>query len=188
MCIKNTLNKWGSISQIFHWGMFIILIGMYSVAYIMQDMAPSDQKWELYGLHKAIGTTMLVLVAARLWWRMSNPVPKDLSTVPKWQNSAAKANVYALYILLFAFPLSGLLMSLLGGHDVNYFGLFVIPALTEGRAAMGSFFYSSHTYISYILYAFVALHIGAGLYHHFILKDSILKRMLPGYSLSEDGE
>lgn len=180
MDYRNSSQKWGAISQIFHWGMFAILIGLYSVAYIMQDMAPGDQKWALYGMHKQIGVTMILLIAARVWWRRSNTVPKDLNTVPQWQNMAARGNVYILYVLLFVFPLSGLFMSILGGHDVNYFGLFTIPSITEGKTVASGLLYKTHIYTSYTLLGFAGLHIAAGLYHHFVLRDTILRRMLPG--------
>lgn len=188
MCLKNTHHKWGGISQLFHWGMFVILVGLYTIAYIMQDLPNDETKWWLYGIHKEVGVTMLILVAARLWWREANPIPLDSTKAPHWQNLLGRANVIILYILLFTFPLSGLLMSLLGGHNVNYFGLFTIPALSEDSTPVGSLLHATHIYCSYLLIAFVAAHIAAGLYHHFILKDTILKRMLPAHSSFGGGD
>jgi cytochrome b561 len=34
---------------------------------------------------------------------------------------------------MFVFPLTGLLMSILGGHPVDYFNLFTIPALINDK-------------------------------------------------------
>ena len=80
---------------------------------------------------------------------------------------------------MFAFPLTGFLMTTLGGHSINYFYLFTIPELMEGPNIYAKIFLTAHIWISYILYAVVGLHILGGVYHHFILKDNILLRMLP---------
>lgn len=181
MCWRNTLDKWGGITQLFHWGMMLTFVGMFTVAYIMMDMPDGNDKWWFYGMHKQIGVTLFLLVTVRLWWRMKNDVPRDPASVPHWQAVAARSNIYVLYTLMFAFPLSGLLMSILGGHDVSYFGLFTLPAFMQGPNAYGKFFRESHEYISYLMMGFVGLHVIAALYHHFFLKNDVLRRMLPGY-------
>jgi len=144
----------------------------------MLDMSPSDQKWALFAWHKQIGLTLFLLVCLRLWWRMRHHKPEDSKT-PRWDLVLHKANIVILYFLLFAFPLSGLLMTILGGHSVSYFGLFTIPAIPDVPHMISKIFLTTHVWISYILYIFVGLHILGALYHHFIVKDNILVRMLP---------
>lgn len=176
---SNTSGEWGIITQIFHWGMFCLIIGQYTLAYTMIDMPPSDQKWALFAWHKQMGVTLFLLVFLRLWWREKNPIPKDSEKAPRWDHILGKSNIWILYTLLFAFPLTGLLMSILGGHSVSYFNLFTIPVLMQGPNIYAEILLEAHIWISYILYVVVALHILGGLYHHFVLKDTILLRMLP---------
>lgn len=107
-----------------------------------------------------------------------NAIPNDSPKAPRWDHILSKLNIWSLYVLLFAFPLSGFFMSILGGYDVNYFNLFTIPALMKDPL-YGDTFLAIHIWISYILYAFVGLHIAGSLYHHFFLKDNVLLRMLP---------
>jgi cytochrome b561 len=154
------------------------------MAYTMLDLLPSDQKWTLFGWHKQIGITILLLVIFRLWWRLRNPIPRDSNKAPRWDHTISKANIWILYILLFLFPITGFLLSVLGGHPVSYFGLFTIPAFMKGPNIYGDIFLTTHIWISYCLYFFVTSHILGGLYHHFILKDKILLRMLP-HDISE---
>jgi cytochrome b561 len=170
--------KWNPLSQIFHWLMFIIIICMFVVAYIMADMEPSDLKWQLYMLHKSTGFLMFLLVFLRLGWRKISKIPDYPATMPNWQKKAAEINIWILYALIILMPLSGLAMSLFGGHDISVYNFFIIPAITK-VAWLGDFFHEVHEFISSAIYGIVGLHIIAALYHHFIIKDNILKRMLP---------
>lgn len=77
-------------------------------------------------------------------------------------------------------PLSGLLGSITGGHDVSFFGLFDIPALSNQDKVFSNFCWSTHETCAYLLIACVILHISGALYHHFILKDNVLRRMMKG--------
>ena len=176
---KNTVTRWGGVTQVFHWGMFLLILVQYSLAYIMADMPKSDAKWALFAWHKQIGFTLFLLVFLRLWWRGRNPVPEDSGKAPLWASVLSKLNICILYFLLFFFPLTGILMTVLGGHSIDYFGLFTIPVVMEGPNIYAPTFFKAHIWISYGLYVFTVLHILGGLYHHFILKDHTFVRMLP---------
>ena len=99
----------------------------------MLEMSPSDLKWMLFKWHKELGLTLLLLVFFRFWWRQYNLVPIDFEKAPRWSHILSKINIWTLYILMFVFPLTGLLMSILGGHPVDYFNLFTIPALINDK-------------------------------------------------------
>lgn len=70
-------------------------------------------------------------------------------------------------------------MTILGGYPVNYFNLFTIPALMQGPNEAAKILLTLHRSFSYALYVFVGAHIAGGLFHHFYLKDKVLKGMLP---------
>ena len=180
MKLSNTLKEWGGVTKLFHWGMFLLIIIQYTFAYTMLEMSPSDQKWMLFKWHKELGLTLLLLVFFRFWWRQYNLVPKDSEKAPRWSHILSKINIWTLYILMFVFPLTGLLMFILGGHPVDYFNLFTIPALINDKDNVyAAFFLTAHIRISYALYVFVGLHILGAFYHHFIIRDKVLSRMLP---------
>src|SRR5205807_1886408 len=112
---SNTSNDWGSVTQLLHWGMLLLIILQYMLAYTMADMPPSDQKWTLYAWHKQMGLTLFLLAFLRFWWRQRNPIPKDSENAPTWDPALSKISIWVLYILMFSFPLTGLFMSILGG-------------------------------------------------------------------------
>lgn len=181
MCSKNTTKKWGGISQIFHWITPILFTIMLTIGLLMSDLKPGDDKWEIYGFHKAFGTTMLLIVTLRLWWRLTNAVPEDPSSVPHWQNFAARANIFLLYFFMFGYPLSGITMSLMAGHPIDYFGLFTIPSIMEGPNPIAGLTHEAHEIMIYGFLAFLTLHIVGAFYNHLYLKNDVLKRILPGY-------
>ena len=60
------------------------------------------------------------------------------------------------------------------------FGLFNLPHLVPRSFDLSANAQSLHYYAQFAMYALVVIHILAALYHHFIMKDGILLRMLPG--------
>jgi cytochrome b561 len=152
---------------------------MLAVGFIMADMPDSPLKWQLFFYHKAIGFTILWLVLVRLWWRLKNLAPTLPKSMPKWQAALSDVVVWILYALMFIMPLSGITLSIMSGHAIEYFGLFTIPAIFKGETELSKIGLMIHTYGAYTIIGLITLHILAGLYHHFIRKDNVLKRMLP---------
>ncbi len=175
---KNTSKTYGSIAKGLHWIMALLILTLLTVGLIMEDMAPSPDKWELYGLHKAFGVIAFALIFFRIVWKSLNPEPELPADTPGWQKVASKVNILSLYSLMFLMPFSGMSMSLLGGHPINFFGLFTIPPLAE-KNPLGGIAHEAHWILAYIMICLLGLHIAAALQHHFIRKDNILKRMLP---------
>lgn len=177
MCLKNTENSYGLVTKIFHWLVALLIITLLVVGYIMTEMAPSDQKWQIYAVHKATGTIVFMLVCLRILWRLINIevlLPKD---IPSWQKFAAKTTYLILYFFMLLMPISGILMTLLSGYAIDLFGLFTIDGW-DANKPLASTFRSIHVFSSFILAGFVVLHILAAWYHHLIRKDNVLMRMI----------
>lgn len=181
MAAKNTDTSYGNIARAFHWGMFILLLGMVVVGIYMHDL-PADtpeqmlHKFGLYDLHKSFGILILLLVTFRLGWRMINPVPKMPDTMSRIEKSSAHAMHMLLYAVMFAQPLFGWLMSSYGGHPVKFFGLG-LPALADKDKAMSDIFLEAHEITAMLLVAAFSIHVGAALFHHYIRKDDVMERM-----------
>ena len=173
---KNTQDSYGLVAKLFHWGMAPLFLGMFVVAYTMMDMAPGDTKWMLYGLHKSSGVVLLFLILFRFAWRLAGDVPSLPHTTAAWQKKAAHANILLLYAVMLGMATTGVAMSLLGGHPISVFGLFEMssPYLNKDLAKVA---HSAHGYISWVFIGSFSLHLLGALYHHFILKDGVLKRM-----------
>lgn len=173
---KNTQNDYGLIAKIFHWGMAPLFVGMFTVAYIMMNMPPGETKWMLYGLHKSVGVLLLLLILGRFIVRLISEVPALPKEMALWQQKAARTNIILLYAVMFGMAISGTAMSLLGGHGITVFNLYTLSSPYVNKELAG-LFHSAHGYISYVFIGSFCLHLAGATYHHFILKDGLLKRM-----------
>lgn len=109
------------------------------------------------------------------------PEPTPLAEVPLWQVATSRVVHYSLYLLLLAMPVLGWLNASYRGFEVSSFGLFTLPKLIPARASGFAWTGDTHIFISYYaLLPIAGLHIAAALYHEFIRRDRVLRRMLPG--------
>ena len=131
-------------------------------------------------VHQTIGVLMLLLVAARLYWRLTHKPPALPTDLPRGQRFASAIVHGTLYLFLLGMPLSGYIGLAARGREIPVFGLFNLPHLVPRSFERSANAQSLHYYAQFAMYGLVVLHILAALYHHFIMKDGILRRMLPG--------
>jgi len=206
---RNTLEAYGSVSMLFHWVTAAAFITSYVVVYyVIWFVDPETSiKPPLFGtvpdehrivpilnIHWVLGVTIGSLAIARLAWRLSGPHPAHVST-SRVENWAADAAHWALYGLLIAMPLSGYLTT----YDPTNFGFFVIPACRDTALAewirstftlttkqLEDLAWSVHSFLGqWVALPLVTIHIAAALVHHFVRKDAVLRRMLPGRAIRQ---
>jgi len=176
--LKNTKSQYGLVARFFHWSMSPMMIGMLILGFVMTSLERSDFKFELYYWHKATGVFVLLLAFLRLLWRFMNTSLELPSSLPAWQKIASKITHFLLYASMFFMPCSGILMASLSGRDINVFNLFIIPAFFEKNLELASLCSDLHTVCAFTLCGLISLHIFAALYHHFVLKDNLLTRII----------
>ena len=84
-----------------------------------------------------------------------------------------------LYLLMFAVPITGWLMSSAKGFQTVYFGVLPLPDLLVKDKELGDLLHQVHKLLNFSMAALVLAHLGAALKHHFIDRDDVLARMLP---------
>ena len=132
----------------------------------------------LYNWHKLFGVIILLLVLARLIYRLTHGAPSDEPTIEAWQKGASHATHWMLYLLLIAVPIGGWLgVSYYGARDV--FGLFSLPALTAENQDTATKVFYYHLLGAMGIVLLVGAHVAGAMYHYFIRKDGVLMRMLP---------
>ncbi len=160
--------------------MFPLGIGMYYRANLLGGTGKWDAVTDaMYTSHKAIGFLVLLLVIARITYRLRTGAPADEPTLEPWQKLASHVTHGAIYVLLLVVPLLGLRgVSQYGARTI--YGPISLPQIAaEADAATSGFTFWLHGIAAMALLALIASHIGAALFHFFIRKDGVLQRMLP---------
>ena len=179
MSAKNTINSFGYIAKSFHWVIAFLIMGMLILGYFLEDIPAAQQEF-VYNIHKSIGIIIFGLVVLRLGWRWCNVQPAYSATYPLIIRFLAHASHYAIYVVIIAMPLSGWIMSTAAGHAPHFLGWFYfpMPGIMLNQKLAGQMV-EWHNFLAIVLIGLISLHSAAALFHHFILKDNVLKRMMP---------
>lgn len=188
--LRNNLVRYGAVAMTFHWVIAAVLVSNIAFGFYVHNMAEDDPDHFAYvQIHKSIGLTILFLAVLRLLWRLFDPPPMLPEGMPKWERLAARASHWSLYGLMFAIPLTGwaVVSASPFGIPTFWFGVFEwphIPFLSElpraEKAPLRGDFFAAHITLAYVTLFVLAVHVLAALKHHFLDRDSVLKRMLPG--------
>jgi len=175
----NEVDRYGRVSRVMHWATAILFILMIPMG-VFASMIPENvwYRTEYNIVHKTIGLIVLGLFAARLLWNRRSKRPElDPSLTPLEKKLAHFAHV-ALYVLMFAIPVTGYFMTSLHGYPSFFFFIEISPLLAESEAYVvwGLF----HKYIlHYLIYLILGAHVLGALKHHYIDKhSSAFKRMV----------
>ena len=166
-------------AQLFHWVIAALIVTQFVLARLQENLPLGARKLALLARHKSVGMTILMLAILRLAWRLRHQAPPLPSAMRPFERWAARATHTAFYVLLFAMPLTGWMMSSAKNYSVSWFGLFTWPNLIGKNEHAFNFLRSTHDILSDVLFAIAVLHILAALKHHFWDRDDVLVRMLP---------
>ena len=123
---------------------------------------------------------MLVITASRMVYRLFNPAPPLPADLPAWQNLAALATHWGLYALLIVQPIVGWIATSAYRAPTLFFWLFELPPIWPEDRAFSEAMFVVHRTMGILIAVLISIHIAAALYHHFILKDRVLGRMVSG--------
>lgn len=175
--MADTRMKFSTPTILFHWIIAIAIIGLVAVGIWMTDLPKGEWRGTVYGWHKLVGTTVLMLAALRILWRWKNGLPVPLGNYPQWQKSAAHAVHYLLLLATVLLPVSGALSSYGAGYGVPVLGLYTIKS-AEKIPWMADLFHFLHAWAGWVLAGVIAVHVAGALKHHVLDKDGTLSRML----------
>jgi cytochrome b561 len=176
---RNTTYSYGAMAKLLHWSIVLLVIAQFVFASLADDLPDGAEQLEMLGRHKSFGMLILLLALARIAWRLGNPTPLPPPGTPRWQRIAAASTHGILYLLILAQPLVGWAMSSAGGHPVALFDWFTFPAILGPDHDLHEALEEVHEVLAGTILAVAALHLAAALYHHFLLGDDVLRRMLP---------
>ncbi len=162
-----------------HWLIALLILAAFPLGVYVHDLPLSPHKLRLFSYHKWIGVTVFMLAVIRVSWRVTHRPPPMPEHMPNWEKFAAESVHYLLYVLIFAIPISGWLMSSAKGFQTVWFGVLPLPDLVGKNKELGDQLLELHRVLNYLLLGLLLAHVGAALKHHFIERDDILVRMIP---------
>ena len=174
-------------ARFLHWLMVVLIFYQLLAGVLMTYEGPEGNVWEriasalrMYDGHKVLGLVLLALVLVRIVYRLTQGAPDDEPTLEVWQRETSHMVHGWIYFLLVAVPLLGWIgISLYPA--VRVFEAFNLPSLVSTPdKATSEVIMKVHAYAAFALAGLIAMHIGGALFHHFIRRDGVLRRMLPG--------
>ena len=173
-------SRYSSLSITLHWAMLLLLIAVYACMELREYYPKgSDFREGLKMWHFMFGLTVLLLVLIRVVARVTGGTPPITPDPPAWQTLIARLTHLALYAFMIAMPIAGWVILSASGKAIPFYGLD-LPALVGLNKALAEQVKELHETVATIGYFLVGLHAVAALFHHYIVKDDTLRRMIPG--------
>jgi len=178
MSNRSPRDRYSKASIALHWLMLLVIVGVYA-AIELREFYPrgSGPREAMKTWHFMLGLTVFALVWLRIVARLVTPAPASLPE-PGWRSVTAKVTHLALYALMIAMPLAGWTILSAEGDVIPFFGLS-LPPLTGPNEALAGRVEEWHELGGTIGYWLIGLHAAAALFHHYVLKDRLIARMMP---------
>ena len=180
--MQNPQQRYSSLSIALHWLMAVALVAT-AATMELKGVYPkgSAGRDALKALHYMLGASVFILVWLRLVARAVGTTPPIKPALPVWRDRFSHLMQWALYLLMAALPVLGLLMLSASGKPVSLLWGLQLPLLplTESRDT-ASWLKDLHETGATVGYVLVGLHTAAALLHHYVQHDNTLLRMLPG--------
>ena len=188
---KNTEYTYGIIAISLHWIVAFAFILNYAIAYYLDWFVEdkTEQSRAILSYHYSIGMSVIVFIVLRIVWRLMTKQPNEVPG-SRMEHLAARGAHIMLYAVMIIVPLSGYLGT--GGPSQLFFFIDIprfadtqiFKTVVEGWMSLEwDQFEAPMDFIhkqggAYVVWVLIAAHIGAALFHHFVRKDTVLKRML----------
>ena len=175
MSILNNKTKYGLLSKLFHWLTAAGLIVQIPLGFYLVDLDFDQSRVDIENYHILFGLIIFYVTLIRLIFKVLTPIPDFKGSAFLGQKFIARLNHLLLYLTLLTVTISGILKKLFNGESLVIF--FKKINLTYNYE-LSEQFYSIHILANYALIGLITLHILAVLFHKFLLRENILKRIL----------
>lgn len=162
-------------ARLLHWLMAILIVAMLYVGVGM--VASLSHRDALLALHRPLGIAILLMAVLRLVYRLRHRPPTLPADLSRWQQYAAHASHWLLYVLMLAMPLIGWAMLSAGGYPVGLFAGIVLPPILSHDASLYAGLRALHGVLAYLFFAMILLHAAAALSHAWMRGDGVFSSM-----------
>lgn len=178
--------RYDRIAITLHWATALLVVTLFLLGQgwgFVQRGSPL--RHEMQAIHVSLGLLLIAVLVARIAWRASMArrlPPADTGLM----GLAAQGAHYALYVLLVAAVCLGVTLRWALHDPLSFFGLFTIPAPYDFTRAQAHLIFSAHSWVALLIVSLASVHACAALFHHFVLRDDVLWRMVPDHRRQRD--
>ncbi|HEY1781370.1 MAG TPA: cytochrome b [Roseiarcus sp.] len=176
--VAPALTRYGSTAVAFHWAVAALVVFLGTLGILFDDI-PKASRPLWINVHGCVGLVYFALVIARLGWRLSRKPPDPPPDIGEFDRRTSLSAHHLLYALMVVIPIFGFVAFVWHGRAFDYgfaklnFGVVSNRPVFETAEEV-------HQLLAYCLFGLAALHAAGALYHHFVRRDGVLMRMLPG--------
>ena len=168
------------IQRAFHWSMAAIIftaiaLGIWAL-YLDRN---SPIKGSLLFVHKSLGLTVLLLVIARVAYRLIVGKPPYKQPLHRFNQVGSTTAHLLLYGLMILMPVTGYVFTGAGGHPLPFYGLFEWPSVVPKDKALSQLAGTFHYWGAWAICSVLIVHILAVVWHSLAKRDEVFGRMLP---------
>lgn len=176
----NSANRYGAFAQALHWMTAVLVAAAWILGQIGEDLGGDGPRAAGMIAHVMVGLAVLSVLVVRLGWRLIDaPPPAEVTRLGTLADRLAGLAHYALLFLLFAVPLGGIAYQFARGEPLYMFGIAEIASPVTLPRETSRNIKEMHETFANVLMILALLHGAAALFHHWVLRDRVLKRMWP---------
>ncbi|QOI56929.1 cytochrome b [Rouxiella badensis] len=171
--------RYDHLTLLLHWLTAWMVIFLFASAHIWEVLERGTPlRKALQSLHISTGILLAMVIVWRLLWRIMHPARLDAIPMPTAMLLLSKLTHWALYALLLAQISLGFLFRWAQGEPFYFFSVFPIPDVFGIDSSLRRTFGMLHNNVAWALIVLAGLHALAALFHHYVLRDGTLRRML----------
>ena len=171
-------DRYDRVTIAFHWVTALLVLTLFGTAFAWNYLPREWHLRSLEGVHVSLGIALAAVLIARLAWRLT--AGRKLVAIGSAITAPLSKMVHVLlYALLAVQTVLGFGLRWLQGEDFSFFGLFTVPSLLTPDRATSHQWEELHNFVGWTLIYVAAAHAFAALFHRYVLKDGVLRRMLP---------
>jgi cytochrome b561 len=181
MQLRNSAQGYGAIPKSLHWLTVALVILAWMLGTFGEEVPRGAARDFGMFVHISAGLLIIVLLVARVLWRIIDPPPPaEMTPFGGWIDAVGKLTHLALYVLLAATPLMGIVVQFARGDALPVFGFTEIASPWIRDRGFARSMKEIHDTLANLLVILALLHASAALIHHWVWHDRTLGRMLPG--------
>ena len=169
--------RYDKVAICLHWATAILVIVQFALA-VSWGAFDKPTKQQMVVAHMSFGILLAAVIVARIVWRLVPGHQVDAAVSGRVE-LASKAVHYLLYAMLVAETILGFVARWSEGRAMSFFGLLIQPPFAPFAKAAHHLIEEIHEWNGWAIVILASGHAMAALYHHYVLRDRVLSRMLP---------